>query len=55
MLQLVQLLSLVALAAGYGLIIDTDMSTDVDDVGATCIANAMMDNGEVGRGALDAL
>lgn len=29
------------------LIIDTDMSTDCDDVGATCIAHAMMDRGEV--------
>lgn len=29
------------------LIIDTDMSTDCDDVGATCIAHALMDRGEV--------
>lgn len=28
------------------LIIDTDMSFDVDDVGAICIAHAMMDRGE---------
>ena len=29
------------------LIIDTDMSTDCDDVGAVCMANALMDAGEV--------
>jgi len=34
-------------AAKPGLIIDTDMSTDVDDVGAVCIANAMADAGDV--------
>ena len=28
------------------LIIDTDMSTDVDDVAAVCIANALADRGE---------
>ena len=28
------------------LIIDTDMTTDVDDVGAVCAANALMDRGE---------
>ena len=31
----------------FGLIIDTDMSTDCDDVGAVCVANALADNGEV--------
>lgn len=34
-------------AAVPRLIIDTDMSTDCDDVGATCIAHALMDRGEV--------
>jgi len=33
-------------SAAVNLIIDTDMSTDVDDVGAVCIANAMMNRGE---------
>ena len=28
------------------LIVDTDMSTDCDDVGAVCMANALMDAGE---------
>jgi inosine-uridine nucleoside N-ribohydrolase len=28
------------------LIIDTDMSGDCDDVGAVCMAHALMDNGE---------
>lgn len=31
---------------GVPLIIDTDMSFDVDDVGALCVAHALMDNGE---------
>jgi len=34
-------------AAAVKLIIDTDMSTDCDDVGALCIAHALADRGEV--------
>jgi len=34
-------------SAAVRLIIDTDMSTDCDDVGALCMAHALMSRGEV--------
>ena len=37
------------------LIIDTDMSTDCDDVAAVCIANALHNRGEVCRIAVTML
>ena len=39
-------LVLSALIGAVPLIIDTDMSTDVDDVGALCVAHALADGGE---------
>ena len=40
-------LALTATAPSVKLIVDTDMSTDCDDVGALCIAHALADAGEV--------
>ena len=39
-------LAMPILSGPVPLIIDTDMAFDVDDVGAVCAANALMDRGE---------
>ena len=46
--MMIMMMVMIGAAAGapVPLIIDTDMSTDCDDVGALCIAHAMMNKGE---------
>jgi hypothetical protein len=43
----VVMLATAVVAGSVRLIIDTDMSTDCDDVAAVCIANALHNRGEV--------